>query len=183
MVFVVVHESHLVAPPIDSRDSLSERYDQVFERREQHVGHDGPFEMAPQPLDQVQARAVGRQPVDLDLLAVLFEPLTDGFGVMEPAIVADQANLATRIGSQQRLQIGQEVGSRLGRGNRVSDPAGGVVDSAIGDGFPILSRSGDLGLRADRSPDSAECWMAMNLDLVLVDQNFRGIGAGRFFFK
>ena len=177
------HESHLVAAAIDSCNPLAEGSDQVLDGFEEHVGQDGALEMTPQPLDQIQARTVGRQPKDVDPVAVLFQPLCHGLRVGEPAVVADKANPAIGIGPKQSLQERQEVRSRLRRGHGVGNSPGGIVDSSVGDGFLILSGSGDFGLRADRRPDTAESRMAMDLDLILVDQDFRGFAASRFFFK
>ena len=175
------HESHLVATTVDSRDSLADRRDQVVERLEQHVGRDGSLQMSPQSLDQVQARAVRRQPENADLFAMLLEPLAHRFGVMESAVVADETDLTTGISPQQRLQVHQEIGTRLGRSDRVGDPAGRVIHPAVGHGLLILSRSRNLRLRANGCPDPAECEMAMDLDLILVNQDFRAVGAVVYF--
>ena len=179
------HESHLVTPSIHARDTKPESSDQVVERLVEHVCQDGAFQMAPQPLDQIQARTVGRQPVNSnsDLPAVLIEPLSYGIGVMKPAVVAHQANLATRISPQQCYQEYQEVRSRFGWSDCVGDPPSSVVDSTIDHGFLVLPGGWDLRLRADRCPDSAKSWMPMDFNFVLIDQDFRSVRAGRFFFK
>lgn len=64
---MVEHESHALAMAVDSGDALVENRDQILEGLEQHVGQNGPLEMTPQPLDQVQTWAVGRQPALGDL--------------------------------------------------------------------------------------------------------------------
>ena len=139
--------------------------------------------MAPQPLDQVQARTIGRQPIHSDLPAVFIEPLAHSMSVMKPTVVANQTNLATRICPQQRYQEYQEVRSRLGRSDRVGDPSSSVVNSTIDYGFLVLSRGWDLRLRADQRPDPTKGWMPMDFNFVLVNQDFRSVDPCRFFFK
>jgi hypothetical protein len=180
---VLEHEIHLIATSVDSRDTKPEGGDQVVERLVQPIRQDGAFQVAPQPLDQVQARTVGGQPVNPDLPAVLLEPLPYSVSVMKPTVVTNQANLATRVCPQQRYQEYQEIRSRLGWSDRVGDPSSSVVDSTIHHGFLVLPGGRDLRLRADRSPDPAEGWVPMDFNLVLIDQDFRSVGAGRFFFK
>jgi hypothetical protein len=180
---VVEHESHLITTSVDSRDTTSESGDQVVERLVQPIRQDGAFQVAPQPLDQVQARTVGGQPVNPNLPAVLLEPLPYSISVMKPTVVTNQANLATRICPQQRYQEYQEIRSRLGWSDRVGDPSSSVVDSTIHHGFLVLPGGRDLRLRTDWRPDPAKSWMAMDFNFVLIDQDFRSVGAGRFFFK
>jgi hypothetical protein len=67
---MVKHEAHSVAVSINSPDALAEGYGQVVQGFEQDVGQDSPLQMAPQSLDQVQTRAVRRQPVDCDPIGI-----------------------------------------------------------------------------------------------------------------
>ena len=110
-LLVVKHESHLIATSVDSRNAESEGSDQVVERSVEHIGQYGALQVAPQPLDEVQARAVRRQPVNPDLGAVMFEPLTYSLRVMESAVVANQANPSAPISPQERDQEYEEVRS------------------------------------------------------------------------
>jgi hypothetical protein len=146
---VLKHESHLVAPAVDSCNTKPEGDGQIVEPLVQHIRRDGALRMTPQALDQVQARAIGRQPLNLELFAVLLQPLTHSFGVMQPAVVTNQADLSTRKSSQERYQECEEVGSRLGWSDRVCDPAYSVIDATIDHGLLVLSRGRDLRLRAD----------------------------------
>ncbi len=176
------HESHLIATAIDPRHAQLEGGHQVVECVVEHVRQDGAFEMSPQSLDQIETRTVWRQPIDSDLPAVLMQPLTYSLSVMKPAVVANQSDLATRISSQQCDQEYDEVGSRLRWGDRVGDPTGGVIDATIDHSLLVLSRCRNLRLRSDRCPDPTKGWMPMNFHFVLIDQDFRSVGTGRFFF-
>ncbi len=58
-VIVAEHEIHCVAVGGQAADAVTERSHQIVEVVVQHVGQDRAFQVAPQSLDQVQARAVG----------------------------------------------------------------------------------------------------------------------------
>jgi len=64
-VIMVEHKAILARRPFTCRMRASKAATSLS-CREQHVGDERAFEVSPQPLDQVQARAVRRQPVDLD---------------------------------------------------------------------------------------------------------------------
>ena len=74
---MVKHEAHAVTVSINSADSLAESRGQVVNAFEQDVCQDCSFEMASQSLDQIQTRAVQRQPVDRDPIGIGLEPLLD----------------------------------------------------------------------------------------------------------
>ena len=74
---MVKHEAHTVTVSVNSPDALAESRRQVVEGFEQDVGQDCSFQMAPQSLDQIQAGAVGWQPVDCDQIGIGLEPLLD----------------------------------------------------------------------------------------------------------
>ena len=95
---MIEHKAHFAAMAVDLADASAERGDQVVHRLEQHVGDDGAFQVAPQPLDQVQAWTVRRQPIDLDLVFVCDQPLLDGLGAVKAAVVADQTHFAAGVG-------------------------------------------------------------------------------------
>jgi len=69
---MIEHEPHPVAVAVDSGNAAAECLHQVIEGREQDVGQDGPFQMAPQAFDPVQTRTIRRQPVDRQLARVGF---------------------------------------------------------------------------------------------------------------
>src|ERR1700733_9812416 len=96
-VIVIEHESHAFALPVNSSDASLEGRLEIVQTVEEHVGNYRAFQMSPEPLDQIQAGRVRRQPTDLDPVALLRQPTLHGFGVMEAAIVADQADLASGI--------------------------------------------------------------------------------------
>lgn len=171
---MVEHESHFVSMAVDPGDAVAKRGHQVIDRPEQHVGQDGSFQMAPQPFDQVETRAVRRQPEDGDLIGMLGQERPHRLRVMETSVVADEANLPAGIGSQQDDQERDEVPAALGVGHRVGDPAGGIVDTPVNDLLLVLARGRNLGLLADRRPHAGQRRMTVNLHLVLKDQNFRG---------
>src|SRR5262245_39565871 len=68
------------------------------------------------------------------------------------------------------------MGPALGRCDRIGDPAGGVVDPAVDDPLLVLAGGRDLGLAAPAGPHPAERRVAMDLDLVLVDQDLGSVG-------
>ena len=110
---MVEHEAHAVTVSVNSADALAEGRGQVVEAFEQDVGQDCSFQMAPQSLDQVQTRAVRRQPVDRDPIGIGLEPLLDCTCMVKPTVVAHQANLATSVRLDERDQEEEEVDSLL----------------------------------------------------------------------
>jgi hypothetical protein len=180
---VIEHETHLVSPTVDSTDPLAKRDDQLVQAREKDIGKNRSFQVAPQPLDQVQARAIRRQPKHLDLIPMRLEPLSNGLGVVEPAVVADQANLPTRISLDQRDQKDEEVRPALARSDRVNDLTRGVIHPAVDHLLLVLSRRGNFGLMTHWRPHPAQRRMAMNLNFVLENQGFRSVFLQRFFFN
>src|SRR5271166_1498730 len=125
------YEAHSFAPSVDPRDSLAEGADKIVHCYKQHVRQDCSLQMSPQSLDQVETWAVRGQPVDLDPVAVLLQPGLYGFGRVEPSIVADQADLLARVNRHQGNQECQEVRPVLTGCDRIGDPAGGVIDTAV----------------------------------------------------
>src|SRR5258705_13133281 len=97
-IVVVDHESHAFALTVNSSDTPPKGRLEVIETVEEHIGNYRAFQMSPEPLDQIQARRVRRQPEDLDAVAMLHQPTPDSFGVVEAAVVADQADLASGVG-------------------------------------------------------------------------------------
>jgi hypothetical protein len=67
-VVMIEHETHSVPVAVDAGDAAAERLHQVIEGREQDIGQDGPFQMAPEAFNQIQSWTVRRQPVDRQLL-------------------------------------------------------------------------------------------------------------------
>lgn len=51
-------------------------------------------EPALQSFDQVEAQAIGRQPEDGDPISMNLEPRLNRFGIVEPRVVANQADLS-----------------------------------------------------------------------------------------
>jgi len=180
---MIEHESHAVAVAVDPGDSLAEGSHEVVHRLEEDVGQDRPFEMSPQPFNQVQARAVRRQPVDFEAIPMGFQPRVNRLCVMEPAVVADQTDLASVIGGDQGGQEGDKLRTAFLVRHRVGDPPGGEVDAAVDDLLFVLARGGNFRLDADRRPQARERRMTMNLDFILEDQGFRRVVFQRFFFK
>lgn len=71
---MVEHEPHLVPVAVDPAYAAPKRGDQVVQVLEQNVGQNGSFQVAPQSLDQVEARAAGWQPEDCNLMAMRLQP-------------------------------------------------------------------------------------------------------------
>jgi len=59
---MIEHEPHFVSVAVDAGDAAPERLHQVIERREQDIGQDGAFQVAPEAFNQIQTRAVRRRP-------------------------------------------------------------------------------------------------------------------------
>jgi hypothetical protein len=180
---MVKHEAHPVAVAIDSADALAEGHDQVVQGFEQDVGQDSPLQMAPQSLDQVQTRAVWRQPVDRDPIGIGLEPLLDCACVVEPSVVAHQANLATGVRLDQGNKEDEEIHPTLTVGNCVGDLARRVVDAAVDDLFLVLAGRWDLRLRPHWCPHPRQSRMPMNLHFVLEDERVRSVLLQGFFFN
>lgn len=180
---MIKHETHLVPVAIDSFDASIKGNFEVDKLGEKDISDHGALQVSPQPFDEIEARAVGRQPEDLDAVTVGRQPVLNGFGMVKASIVADQANQASSVGQEQRYQERQEVRATLGVRNRLSDLAVGIVDTAINDLFLVLSRRGNFRLAADRGPHASQCGQAVNFNLVLKDQDLRSILFQGVFFK
>jgi hypothetical protein len=179
---MVKHKAHRLTVALDSTDALAERAHQVCQVRKD-VRPDGPLQMPPQSLDQVQARAVRRQPEHLEAITRDLEPLLDRLRVMESAVVADQADLPTSRGLEHGEQEDQEVRPALGGSDRAHDLACGIVHSAGDNVLLVLSGAGDFRWCADRSPQASQWWVPVELDFIWKDQSFRGILLQDFFFN
>lgn len=111
------------------------------------------------------------------------QPLLHGLGVVEPAVVTYQADLAPGVGGDQRHQEHEKVRAVLGGRNGVDGLAAGVVDPALDDLLFILPRSGDFGLAAHPGPHASQGGQAVDFDLVLKDQRLRSVRGQRFFLS
>src|ERR1700722_7485054 len=96
-IIVVEHESHTIVMAINSSDAALKGRLEIFQTVEEHIGNHGAFQMSPEPLDQIQAWRIRRQPEDLDAVAMFRQPTPDSLGVVEAAVVADQADLAAGV--------------------------------------------------------------------------------------
>jgi hypothetical protein len=108
-IIVVEHESHEVPATVNSSDASLKGCLEIVQTMEEHVGKYRAFQMPPEPLEQIQVRRVRGQPEDLDAVALLRQPLPDGLGVVEAAVVADQTDLASGVSREQCHQEGEEV--------------------------------------------------------------------------
>jgi hypothetical protein len=180
---MVKHEAHAVTVSVNSADALAERRGQVVNSFEQDVGQDGPLQMAPQSLDQVQTRAVRRQPVDRDPIRVCREPLPDTASVVKPSVIADQANLATGVRLDQGDKEDEEIRATFAVGDCVGDFARRVIHAAVHDLLLVLTRCWDLRLFSDRRPHPRQRRMPVKLNLVLEDKGLRGVLPQSFFFN
>ena len=178
---MVEHEAHPVTVSINSADAFAESGGQVVKGFEQDVSQDSSFQMAPQSLDQIQARGLRRQPVDRDPIGIGLEPLLDHACVVEPPVVAHQANLATGVRLDQGDKEDEEIHSTLAVGECVGDLARRVIHAAVDDLLLVLAWCWDLRLFADRRPHPRERGMPVNLDFVLEDKSVWGILLQRFF--
>jgi len=114
-VFVVLeHKPHGVAFAIEALDSFVERGDQIVECPIEHIGQYRPFQVTPQPFNEIEARTVWREPVDPDLMTMFFQKRSDRVSVMKSTVVAHQADSPPLIGQQQCRQERDEVGTALG---------------------------------------------------------------------
>jgi hypothetical protein len=182
-IVMVKHEAHSVTVSINSADALAESSGQVVKAFEQYVCQDRSFQMAPKSLDQVETRAVRRQPVDRDPIGIGLDPLLDCTRVVEPPVVTHQANLATSVRLDQGDQEDEEIHSTLAVGNCVGDLARCIIHAAVHDLLLVLTRCWDLRLLPDRPPHPRQRRMPVNLNFVLEDESLRGILLQRFFFS
>jgi hypothetical protein len=151
---VVEDESHPISVAIDPGYAGSERRDHLVQASEQDVGQNGPFQMSPQSFDQIQARAVGWQPVDFDSIGIGCEPFLNRLRVMESAVIAHEADLAAGVSLDQCYQEKQEVHATLAIRDRVRDLARRIVDSTVDHLFLVLTGRWDLWLCSHWSPHS-----------------------------
>ena len=151
---MVKHESHPISVAIDPGYAVSECHDQLIQACEQDIGQNRSFQVSPQPLDQIQARAVGWQPVDFDSIGIGCEPLLNRLRVMESAVIAHEADLAAGVSLDQCDQEKQEVHTTLAIGDRVRDLARRIVDSTVDYLFLVLTGRWDLWLCSHRRPHS-----------------------------
>ena len=68
------------------------------------------------------------------------------------------------------------MGQSLTGCDRISDPAGGVIHTAVDNPLLILARRRDGWLLPLASPHPAEGRMTVDFNFVLVDQDLWGIG-------
>ena len=180
---MIEHESHFIAAAINASDTSAECLGQVIYVSEQNIGQDGAFEMAPQPFDEIQARTIRRQPVNLDLLAVRRQPFVHRLGMMKTPVVTYQADFSPGIDFHEKHKEFQKVYTALGGGDGVSNLAGDVVHTAVGHPLFIFSRCRYLRLAAHLGPGASQHGVPMNFHLILKDQGFRGVLPQRFFFR
>src|ERR1700674_330526 len=131
--------------------------------------------MTTQSINQVQAWAVGRQPKDLDLILMLCQPLFDSLGVVEPAVVANQADFSSGVCRHQGNQEGKKVDSALRVGHGVGRLSGCIIDASIDYFLLVFDRRSNFRLTADRSPDACQGWMPVYFHFILKDQRLRSI--------
>ena len=115
---MIVQEPHPFFVSVNPGDAAPECGYQVVHRGEQHLGQHGSFQMPPQSFDQVQARAVGRQPEDFEAMSMGFQPRVNRFRVMEASVVADQPDLPTRVGRDQCDQEDKDSARNIGRNHQ-----------------------------------------------------------------
>jgi hypothetical protein len=151
---VVEHESHPVSVAVDPGYAGSKGRDQFIQAREQNVGENGSFQMAPQPFDRIQARAVRWQPVNFDSIGICGQPLLIRLRVMELAVIAHKADLAAGVSLDQCDQEKQEVHATLAIGDRVRDLARRIIDSTVDHLFFVLTGRWDFWLCSHGRPHS-----------------------------
>ena len=180
---MIEHESHPIPVTVDSCDASLEGGDEIVQGPEQHVGQGRAFQVAPEPLNQVEAGTIGRQPEHGDLVGMSLQPRSNRLGMMEASVVADQTDLSSGIGCRQGHQEVNELHPTLLVGHGSSNPTSGEVDAAVDDFLFVLSRGRDFGLDAHRRPHPGQHGMTMDFHFVLEHEGFRGIGFQGFFFK
>lgn len=178
---MIKHEAHSVTVSIYSADALAESSGQVIEGFKQDVCQDRSLQMAPQSLDQIEARAIWRQPVDCDPIRIGLEPLLDRVRVVESPVVAHQANFATGVRPDQGDKEDQKVHSTFAVGDCVSNLARRVIHAGVYNLLLVLTRCWNLRLFPDRPPHPRQRRMPVNLDFVLEDKSLRGILLQGFF--
>ena len=110
---MIKYKSHLLAVTIDTGNTMSESSNQVFHRREQHIGQHRAFEVTPETFNQIQARTIRRQPENGDLIPMCSETLLNGLGMVKSPIVTNQTNPWPGISGQQGHQKKEESSDRF----------------------------------------------------------------------
>jgi len=113
---------------------------------------------------------------------MLGQELLHGFGRVTAAIVADQANLATRIRVQSHGQEEDKGGPTFCIGDRIRELAAGVLHSPIAHLLLVFAGRGDLGLLTHRCPHPRQRRKAMNFQFILKDQHVCVLRPQGFFF-
>src|SRR5579885_274898 len=111
------------------------------------------------------------------------QELVYGLGGVETSVVAHQDDLLARVTFQQSQQEHEELGSALGRGDRVGEVARLVIDAAVDNTFFVFTRRGHFRLLSHGGPGPRQRRMAVNFHLVLKDQDSVASFANRPFFR
>ena len=180
---MVEHESHLISVAVDGSNAMDEGAHQIVDPGEQHIGQCSSLQVAPQPLDEIQIGTVRRQPVDFDPMPMTVQPILHGSGMVISGVVADQPNLASPIGPQERGQKSDEVQPALGIRHDGGDLSRGVVHRAIHSLLLVLSRGWNARLTTDPRPHPRQERVQVDFGFVLKEQRFGCVLAQRFFLR
>lgn len=160
---------------------------ELIESPEQVVADVGASRVAPDPFDEIQVRAVGRQPGYRQMGAdvVLFEEGQDFLGLVDAGIVGDENDPPFRpFGpSPQVLHQDQEAPRDLpGETDEFRVPMG-VLHRSEDEFLPVLAGSGNGELMPFQSPAPREMGMEMTFGLVFVPELEIGMGLEGLFFE
>ena len=141
-------------------------------RAVQNVGDVSPFHVTPEPLDQVEVGAVGRQPEDLQVPCDRRQVRKDLLGLMEPWAVADQNDLPSNaLGAfdEPDYQV-IEAHTALRPTDVMNDLPRREVKGAVDHPLLVLTRTRHSGLNTPRGPYGSEIGVEMEFGFVLVPE-------------
>src|SRR5687768_6364758 len=130
------------------------------------------MELAPQALDAVVLGAVGRQEVEREEIPVLSEEAADALARVDHVVVQDEVDAPrVRVQLTELLEKSQEELRVLAVG--CDEPQPGAVRDEGTRHIPLLvpSRRDNDPLVTGQHPVTADAWVEMDVDLVLVEED------------
>jgi len=158
---------------------------ELAEAPEQHVGHAGTLQVSPQDFNEVQFRAVMRQPEHLHVLFGILEVVMNGLGVMRIALIHHQDDSPSRSSStaNELLQQDAESPCRLLGLRMVQERSVAIPPSSEGGHLPVAAGTTHPHLSPTRHPGPRQMGMKVELGFVLVPEFVIGGGVHRPLFR
>jgi hypothetical protein len=128
------------------------------------------FEIAPQPLNEVELRRIGGQKEGLDALRVRPLPLAQRMTLVVADVVEDDDEGLHGEGGDQLIEEGDKRVFAFARAQGMEEASTGIVEGAEDDELLILPSGGNPHRLPLAPPDLCQVRMGMDLALVHVDQ-------------